>query len=298
MEAIYEAQELEHKRKGRNASIAFAIAVIVLMLIPFLTYPTPPPGQEGILVNLGLPDEGQGIENAGPAEPSEPLPTPPEPEAATPPPTPETAPEPEPEVQPEKEVVTTEDPEAIRLREQDKERQRKAEADRIKKEQEAEAERQRQAEAERQRQEAAEAKRKQQEAAQKTKDQIGGLFGGGKGKGETGKPGNQGDPGGDPNSDNLSGVSDGVGSNVGGNLSGRGIVASPKLSKATERGTVVIYLCVGNNGSVSEARVQLKGTSAGASAQQQALANARKWRFSPGELDKQCGTITYTFKLK
>lgn len=288
MEAVIEAQEREHNRRGRNASIIFAILVIIVMILPILTYPTPPPGQEGILVNLGLPDVGQGDDNAGPAAPAEPIPTPPQ-EEATPPPPQEAAPDPEPQTQ--EEVITTEDPEAIRLREQEAERKR----------QEAEAERQRQAELEAQRQRELEAeaeRRRQEEAAQKTKDQIGGLFGDGGGKGNTGTAGNQGDPDGDPNSDNLSGVSDGVGSNVGGSLSGRGIVANPKISKATERGTVVIYLCVGANGSVTEARVQLRGTTAGASAQQQARANALKWKFSSGQLDKQCGTITYTFKLK
>jgi len=195
-------------------------------------------------------------------------------------------------------VITTEDPEAIRLREQEAERKRQqAEAER-QRQAELEAERQREAEAERQRQEAEAERRRQEEAAQKTKDQIGGLFGDGSGKGNTGTAGNQGDPDGDPNSDNLSGVSEGVGSNIGGNLKGRGIVSSPKISKATERGKVVIYLCVGSDGSVTQASLQLRGTTAGASAQQQALANAKKWKFSPGQLDKQCGTITYTFALK
>ena len=295
MEAVIEAQEREHNRRGRNASIIFAFLVIIVMILPILTYPTPPPGQEGILVNLGLPDVGQGDDNAGPAAPAEPIPTPPQ-EEATPPPSQEAAPDPEP--QPQEEVITTEDPEAIRLREQEAERKRQeAEAER-QRQAELEAERQRELEAERQRQEAAAERRRQEEAAQKTKDQIGGLFGDGGGKGNTGTAGNQGDPDGDPNSDNLSGVSDGVGSNIGGGLRGRGIVASPKISKATERGKVVIYLCVGANGSVTEARVQLRGTTAGASAQQQALANAKKWKFSSGQLDKQCGTITYTFALK
>lgn len=295
MEAVYEAQEREHNRKGRVASIIFGVLIIIIMLIPFLTYPTPPPGQEGILVNLGLPDVGQGDDNAGPSAPAEPEVTPPEPET-TPPPPAEATPEPEP--QPEKEIVTTEDPDAIRLKQQEEERKRQEAEAEQKRQQELEAERQRQQEAERKKQEAEAERKRQEEAAQKTKDQIGGLFGDGSGKGNTGKPGNQGDPGGDPNSDNLEGVSDGVGSNIGGNLRGRGIVNSPKISKATERGTVVIYLCVGSNGQVTEARVQLRGTSAGASAQSQALTNAKKWRFSPGTLDKQCGTITYTFALK
>lgn len=295
MEAVFESEELLHERRGRRAVYIFVVLVLIILFIPLLTYPDPPPGQEGILVNLGLPDVGQGEENAPPAEPAEAQPTPPQQETAPPPPAEQQA---EPEPQPEKEIVTTEDPEAIRLRQEEAERKRQEEADRLQKEREAEAERQRQLEEERKRQEALAAERKRQEDAQKTKDQIGGLFGDGSGKGETGKPGNQGDPEGDPNADRLTGVSDGVGSNIGGNLRGRGIVSSPRISKATERGTVVIYLCVSTTGSVSEARVQLRGTTAGAASQREALANAKRWKFSKGELDKQCGTITYTFKLK
>jgi len=287
MEVRYLSQEKEHQRRGLIASIIFAILVLLVLLLPLLTYPVPPPGQEGILVNLGLPDQGQGNNNASPAEPALPQPAPQQNET----PAPVAPPQPQPAPSAQEAVVTTEDPEAIRLQEE------AAEAERQRQE-ELEAERQRELEAERQRQEA-EAKRREQEAeAQRTKDQIGGLFGDGSGKGNTGTTGNQGDPDGDPNADNLSGVSEGVGSNIGGNLQGRGIVASPKIAKATERGRVVIYLCVAANGSVSSARVQLKGTTAGASAQQLALTNAKKWKFSPGEIDKQCGTITYTFSLK
>ena len=96
MEVVYEALEREHNRKGRNASIAFLIFVAIILFLPLLTYPDPPPGQEGILVNLGLPDQGQGDNNAGPAQPAEPVPTPPEPESTPPPPVEETAPDPEP----------------------------------------------------------------------------------------------------------------------------------------------------------------------------------------------------------
>lgn len=297
MDAAYEAQEQIHKRKGRNASIIFGILVLILLFLPLLKYPTPPPGQEGILVNLGLPDQGSGTENAPPAQAPQEETEPPQPQETTPPPPsePEVT---QPDPQPQEEVITTEDPEAIRLRQEEEQRQRE-EAQRRERERQEELERQRQAEEERKRLEAeAEARRQREEAAQRTKDQIGGLFGGGEGKGNTDKAGNQGDPEGDPDADKLSGVSEGVGGNIGGNLRGRGIVSSPKISKATERGTVVIYLCVGNNGKVTEARVQLRGTTAGASAQQQALANAKKWRFSEGQLDKQCGTITYNFSFQ
>ena len=60
------------------------------------------------------------------------------------------------------------------------------------------------------------------------KGEIGGLFGqDGDGKGETGKPGNQGDPSGDPKCMKiLEGISTGSG-DIGGNLGGRGVLYKP-----------------------------------------------------------------------
>ena len=175
----------QNKKRGMIISVALHVVIIMMALLPLLTFPDPPPGQAGILVNLGLPDEGQGVENAGPAEPavSEETPQPPQEEAAPPPP----ASKPEPE--PKKEVITTEDPNQVAIR---KEKERK------------ERERQQQIEEQRREQERLEQERREQEArekaareakereAQELKNTIGGLFGEGEGKGNTGKPGNQG----------------------------------------------------------------------------------------------------------
>ena len=58
----------QHEEKNRKTGAAFSfvvhIVLFALALLPFLTFPDPPPGQEGILVNLGIPDVGQGEENA------------------------------------------------------------------------------------------------------------------------------------------------------------------------------------------------------------------------------------------
>ncbi len=61
-------QEQRNKRYGMIWSVILHTLILILGLLPFFTYPDPPPGQEGILVNLGLPDQGQGEENAAPAE--------------------------------------------------------------------------------------------------------------------------------------------------------------------------------------------------------------------------------------
>ena len=253
---------------------------IVLLLLPFLEIPIPPPGPQGILVNLGLPDVGQGDENA-PMEPVE------EPAASAPEPKPQQPKTPvEQKVSPvpDKKVVATEDPEAIALR-QEKARQEEA---RIKEE------------AEKQAKIAAEEKRKAE--ADKKKGEISGLFNAskGKGKGDTGKAGNQGDPEGDPNAEKLKGISTGAGT-VGGGLGGRGVLAQPKITDNSQsEGTVVLNVCVDPEGNVISADYTLKGsTTSDATLKSLAVRNAMQWKFQKGkDENKQCGTITYRFKVQ
>ena len=274
------------KRNGLLTSMVVHTCVIVLLLMPFLKIPIPPPGQEGILVNLGLPDVGQGEENA-PASEAEVAPSP-EPEPTPTPPRKETPVKKEKAAPTEEKLVKTEDPEAIALREkakkedeqrrQEEEKRRQAEADRIAREQEA-------------------AKKKAE--ADKLKNDIGGLFGPGKGKGNTGKPGNQGDPGGDPNAGNLEGISTGQGS-IGGGLTGRDVRNRPKITDNSQReGSVVIEVCVDKSGSVLEARFIQKGSTLNdGDLTSMARQNALQWKFEEGTVDRQCGTITYRFKLQ
>ncbi|MEL6357786.1 MAG: hypothetical protein AAFQ37_12735, partial [Bacteroidota bacterium] len=237
--------------------------------------------------------------------PEQPTPTPPQPE-----PEPE-RPEPEPQPQrpePEPEVVQQEDPSEVALRQQrEREQRQRDEAERRRQQEEA-AERRRQqeeadrrareaaAEAERQRQ-AEEARRRQEAEADATRSEIGGLFGSGNGRGETGTPGNQGDPNGDPNADNLEGLSTGRG-NVSG-LGGRNVVSRPTPRKSRSPGTVVINICIDSNGKVTSADYTQSGSS-GATPENIniAKADALKYKFSSGSLDKQCGKITYNFKVQ
>jgi TonB family protein len=285
--------EQKRKRDAYIVSSTVTAIVIFLMLIKFFHYPDPPPAPEGILVNLGLPDQGQGEENTpGPLAPT-PAPEKPQPEKSQPE-IKETKPVTKPTTTPvvkDKPVVTTEDPNAVAIKErQDKERRDKAEADRVAREQ---AEARQRAEDERQRKES---------EAKATKDQIGGLFGGGgkgTGKGNTGKPGNQGDPNGDPNSKNLEGITTGTGS-VGGSLGNRNVVSAPRITdNSSLEGTVVIRVCVDANGSVMSADYTQQGsTTSNSTLVNLAVNNAKKWKFSAGEVDKQCGTVTYRFKVQ
>ncbi len=300
MAEVLSHTEEKNKKRGMTISVVAHVGLILLALLPLLTFPDPPPGQEGILVNLGLPDQGEGDENAAAAAEEEEAAPEPEPED-----TEEEAEEaPEEEVEPvkeepkaEKEVVKTEDPEALALkrkkeeerkeeeaREREEARKKKAEADARKKKAEEEAAKR-----------AAEAKKKAE--ADKLKNQIGGLFGDGSGKGKTGTPGNQGDPNGDPDASKLEGISKGRGQ-VGGGLSDRGVakVDTPS-AKFTRGGTVTVSVCVDKGGRVTSSKITQRGTTiSSAELHRIALSSAKKWRFQPGEIDKQCGTITYNFK--
>ncbi|HMR44949.1 MAG TPA: hypothetical protein PKC40_13995, partial [Saprospiraceae bacterium] len=139
--------EEKNRKKGMVMSTLIHIVLILLAILPFLTYPDPPPGQEGILVNLGLPDQGEGDNNAGPSEPTAPSEDVEEEVEEEPEVHPEPTPvKPEPKVDPEpvkqKDVIKTEDPEAIALK-KEKEKQKKIEEER--KKQEAEKKRQEEA---------------------------------------------------------------------------------------------------------------------------------------------------------
>ena len=302
MESIITHQERKNSNRGKVISVVVHIGLILLALLPLLTYPDPPPGQEGILVNLGIPDVGQGDDNAGPTAPAEPEVAEETPEVE------ESQPEPEPEVSdpepvPEREVVETEDPQEVALKKKrEEERKKQEEADRKKK---AEEDAKRRAEAEAQRKAEAEAKRKAEEEARrqaeadKLKNDIGGLFGDGSGKGNTGTAGNQGDPNGDPNASNLEGISTGSG-RVGGGLGSRGVTKSPSVSENSQKaGTVVVSVCVDASGDVISAEYTQRGsTTADSQLVSAAIRNAKSWAFSRGSVDKQCGTISYNFKVK
>ena len=282
----------QNKKRSMIISVVFHVVLIMLAILPLLTFPDPPPGQAGILVNLGLPDEGQGSENAAPSEPvAEDVPDQPE-EEVTPPPQ-ETQPaKPEPEVK--KPVITTEDPNqvAIRKEQERKEKEKQAELERQRQEQ-AQKDREKQAELERQRQEQA---RKEKEA-QDLKNSIGGMFGEGEGKGNTGKPGNQGDPGGDPNADKVTGIS--TGSGVVEGFGGRGVMRSDKpKDNSQDQGIVVVEACIDSGGNIISAKFTQAGSTATSSRLKQlAVDSAKRWKFAPGNIDKQCGKIIFNFRL-
>lgn len=276
----YYSYEERYKKRSKAIAISVGILLVFLILFPFLTYPVPPLGQEGILVNLGVIDFGQGEENgAAAAAPiaeqaqeeasaeeavEEPVEEPefepvPEPVKATPPPAIEERKEPvKPSSAPDPDLIRQQNEAALALRERQAAERRANDARNA----EAAAERAQRAEqAERQAQQraAAEAEAKRQADAKAAADRkaaaearaaalkasTGSLFNGGGdgnggGKGNTGKSGNQGDPNGDPNASRTMGLSSGGTGNVGGGLMSRGVVRSPKINDSSQESGKVV----------------------------------------------------------
>lgn len=279
------------KQRGRLVSAVVHVILLVLLLIPFLTYPDPPPGQEGITVNLGVPDFEEIEEPAPSAANTDPEPEPVEEEKQEEKVTPE-PPKPEKEPVREPEVVEAEDPEQIALKKkQEQERQ-----ERLRQEREEQARKEAEAEARRK----AEEDRKRKEAeAEANKEKFSDLFknssGDGKGDKQSG-----GDPSGDPNTGNLDKISTGSGTIGGKDLLGRGRPTTPPpiSDNSQKQGTVVIKVCVDAAGNVISARYTQGGSTTGdATLKRLAESHAKKYKFPKGN-QVDCGTITYSFKVK
>jgi colicin import membrane protein len=304
----------------RYRTTAMAVAVVMHLIILFLLairyevipfMPDPPPPVLEIPLDLtgqsvaqGKPDNGVNDEQSaysdkdtedpvpsdgGAVEPTPPKPTPPVKSKPVP-------------TTPEKKVVTDNDPDGVRLKKEreanaKEERQRQIEEDnRIRSENAAKEKA------------IADAKAKADAEAKARADQkgkIGGMFGGrdgknGKGRGDGGNPGNQGQPDGDPDSDNLKGLGGGKG-NIGRGLGGRKVESRPPPveDNSQKRGTIVIKICVDQAGKVIKATFTQNGsTISDGDLREKAESNARKFRFAPGQLDEQCGDISYQFGLK
>ena len=281
MQALHVEKEKKERRKAMLLSFLFHVATIILLMLPLLKYPDPPPGQDGILIALGNPDEGTGpIEPGGPEEP-----TPVEQKEE-----PKPEPKPKEEVKPKEKVKSTEP----LVSDQELEINRKKAIEKKEKEERDLKEKQETAERIRIAKEREEAnKREEQEAAELIKNIK-------KGSGGTsGKSGKGGQVNGDENGKVEEGISTGTGM-VGGGLGGRGVVSSPALKDdSNNRGSVVVAICLDKDGNVTEAKFQLQGsTITSGKLRDLAVSNARQWRFKPGNEERQCGIITYSFKVQ
>lgn len=284
-----------NKKKGMITSILVHLLLLIILILPFIGYPVPPPGQQGILVSLGEIDQGMGddlpdTQNQEKVDQSITEAKKKDKEKQEP----DEAARSAKKIASNPDILTTNDPAAIALRKQKEEEQRQKAIDR-EKEMEAQKERDRLAEIARQ-QAAEEAAKKA--AFEKSKKQYSDLLGGA-GKGNTDISGNQGDPNGDPNADALVGISSGSGM-VGGGLGDRGVLYEPKIQDSSQKtGRVVVNVCVNSAGNVTSSTYTQRGSTT-TDSELRALAekSAQKFKFTPGEAEKQCGTITIDFKLK
>jgi len=276
MQAVSKEKEKKDRHRAVTVSVLFHTTILLLLLLPLLQYPDPPPGQEGILIALGEPDEGEGP--LIPGGPDEPIP-----EETIEPEQEEVKPEPvtTPPERPREDEALTQAREAeinrkqAEARKEREEKARKAEQERLEQERKA-----RQA-------------REEEEAAELLKNMKRG------GGGNTGKEGKAGRPDGDAAGEVEEGESTGTGM-VGAGLQGRGVVYAPELKdESNNRGTVAIAICLDREGNVTEAKCQVAGsTITSGELCDKAVKNALRWRFKPGTEDRQCGRITYTFNVR
>ena len=255
------------KDKDLKASISTIVVHILLLLLclyPFLKYQDPPPPQPGgIYIAFGTQEEGADDEAQGDPEAAE-EPTPEEPIAANPA-----------EVKPTTTTTTTnaESPVKTTVKPTPKPATPTTTSKDVQSENQKEAD------------------------ISKQKSQYGTLFG--KGTGGNAGSGNAGDTKGDPNSKALESVAKGSG-RIGGGLASRGVVFEPEIKDNTQKvGRIVVTVCVDASGKVISAKFTQRGsTSLDAHLIKVAENAAAKYKFSPGEIEEQCGTITMDFKVE
>ena len=299
-------------RRGLFGTITVHGLILALLILGGLTFPDPPPEEEGVLVNFGTDDSGFGTvepigdqTNQGSPEP-EVVESVPEEAAATPPPQPVAAESrPADQTQDVEEVVVKEDPKptAEELRrqqeqaenirkQQEQERIRRAEEERIRKEQEEERKR---VEAERLRRE------QQADRLNRMGETTFGRQGVGEQEGSEGVTpgtGNQGTTTGSPGATNY-----GDGSGLGDyNLQGRnveGILPKPNVKECVvdSRIVVKVEIQVDRTGNVVSA-VPAGGTYSDNCINNavRAAAMATKFNSNPNALLRQTGSITYTIE--
>lgn len=290
-EHIYE--EDKNKRTGLWISITLHVLLLLLCLAPFFSILVPEENFQGILVDIGMPDDGGGDETKE-AQITDPDQEETEPSSSETEPAPEVTEKKVPDAKPsakEKVVTIPVDtkesniPDAViaagpasgQNTDADKKAREKAAADAA-----AEA--------------AAEEARKQKEYEEKKK-KYGDLFGKGQGKENGG--GDQGDPTGDPDAKVLEGTTTGAGK-IGGGIADRGLVFEPVINDNSQKaGVVVVKVCVDNSGKVISSRFTQRGsTTTDRTLVDVAEKAAAQYVFSSSQVDKQCGTITIDFKLK
>lgn len=310
MSTVLSPQEIKDDRTGKTISIVLHAIAFLLLFMSFMEFQVPPPGQSGVLVSFGEPEQGRNDARAA-ATPAEQIEEQIEEEVVEPVEKiePKPKPKPRPKPTPARNVIQDDNSEALALR-----KKKKQEQDRLAKEQaeeaaieealaakEAAVERKKREALEAKRKALAEAKAKREAEAQALKNQIGDIFSNsnGSGSGSGGSQGNQGQPDGDPDGSALDGISTGAG-DIGGGLGNRGVLFAPNITNSTQKtGKVVVDICVNSAGKVISADYTQRGsTTNDLTLRRIAEKSAREYKFTKGDRDKQCGTVTIVFKLR
>ena len=143
----------------------------------------------------------------------------------------------------------------------------------------------------------AEQEARRQKELEERKKKFGDIFS--KGKSDGGGEGSSGDPEGTPDSGALDEIAKGSG-RIGGGLTNRGVIHEPTITDNSQKsGTVVIEICVDAAGEVISARFTQRGsTTTDKTLVDIATIGAKKYKFTAGEIEKQCGTVTVNFIVK
>ena len=266
--------EKRNRKIGFYTSIGLHATLLLLFLIPFVRMIKFPPEESGIMVMFGEPDAGQSDDTYVPEE------------TVTSP----ASPAKKENVKPVVETKTRDDEADVVVVDKKPKTESKSQAS-TKSTKTSDATEKQKAEREKLEREA-----REREAAEKKK-KISDLFG--KGKGDGSKPGNQGKPDGEPDGKVLEGITKGSG-RVGGGLSSRGLVFEPSFQDNSQRsGKVVITICVDKSGKVISSKFTQKGSTTSDPYLIQITEKvAARYKFSPGEIDSQCGTITVDYRVQ
>jgi outer membrane biosynthesis protein TonB len=283
------------KERKQGLIISAAVHLLLALLIIIVTFEVkiPEPVEEGLLVNFGFDETGEGL--------FEPAPEP----VTPPPPPPSTG-----DAGAEEAILTQDFEEAVEVKKKEpspEELRRQAEA------RAAEIRRQQEAEAERKRIEQEEADRRKREEEQRRIDQqnarargafsnAGNVGTSGQNQGVAGGQGNQGNPTGSPDAPNY-GPGGGLGTDgISFNLGGRRAQSLYKPAYDIQKdGIVVVAVTVDRSGRVTDATPGIKGsTTLDENLLKLAKEAALKTRFEENNDAPviQKGTITYDFRFK
>lgn len=295
VEATVQRQKDQTDKRSSLLSIILFLLFLVALVLPIFSYQIPPPKEEGVLISFGQPEEGARAQqaetqNRNPEQQTsqdnqsdkiksdEVKKSKVKPTAAAPPSQNKLVSKIEKDVIVPKSTqqATTVSAEQLRLQ---------AEADKRKKEIEAQAA-------------AAKAAAERQAKFEESKKQFSNLLTSGV-KGKEAESGNTGSPDGDQKSDALAGVSTGTG-RIGGGLANRGVLFEPEVKDDSQKtGKIVMKVCVDAQGKVTEATFTQRGsTTVDGELRQKAKRAANKYKFDSADIEEQCGTITFDFKVE